>query len=237
MAFAEKGYVIDQVYSPNQDHSLEFAADLNCKAVGLDEVGLNSDLIILAVPDSKIAEVAKKLQNRRGIVVHTSGNTSINVLNELKLYGVFYPLQTFTKNRLVAFNEIPICIEAPVKNVAEGLLDAAQKLSPLVYQIDSRKRKDLHAAAVFVNNFTNYLYGMAADFLEDKDLDFELLKPLIIETAKKIEHIHPKDAQTGPARRGDLSTLKQQLELLNDKPEMQKLYQLISDQLMKKYHE
>lgn len=228
---------MDEVYSPNAKHAGEFAKKFNCNSVNLEKVGLTSDLIILAVPDSKIAEVAKNLQNRSGTVVHTSGNTPMSTLANFECHGVFYPLQTFTKNQEVAFAEVPICIEASTKEVLNRLLELAKKLSPLVYQINSQQRKNLHVAAVTVNNFTNYLYGLAAEFLEDHSLDFDLLKPLILETAKKITSISPNQAQTGPAKRGDLSTIEQQLKLLENKPELQILYQLFSEQLMKKYNE
>lgn len=194
-------------------------------------------MIILAVPDSKIGEVAQKMKNRTAIIAHTSGNTSISVFEKQTSFGVFYPLQTFTKNREISFDEVPICIEASNEKVLNCLVEVAEKLSPMVYKINSQQRKYLHVSAVAVNNFSNYLYAMAAEFLEDHELDFELLKPLILETAKKINKISPDDTQTGPARRGDLNTIKHQLELLKDKPELQKLYQIFSEQLMKKYHE
>lgn len=177
------------------------------------------------------------MTGRKGIVAHTSGSTSVDVFEGPGNYGIFYPLQTFTTDREVDIKKVPFCIEASNDEVLKQLVEVAEKISNSVYLINSRQRKYLHVSAVLVNNFTNHLYQMASEFLEDRELDFKLLKPLILETANKIQQISPEEAQTGPARRGDVSTVNQQLEMLDGYPEYRQLYKLFSEQLMKKYHE
>jgi len=225
------------VFSPDQAYAAEFAKKFSCRSVPFDEVGKNSDLLILAIPDSKIAEVAEKLHRTDVIVVHTSGNTPIDVLNGLKKYGVFYPLQTFSKGHQLDVTGFPVCLEACNISVLETLTVLARKISNKVYKINSQQRKFLHLSAVVVNNFSNHLYGMAAEFLEGHDLDFELLKPLIQETAQKIQKVNPGIAQTGPAIRRDAFTIEQQIEMLENDPELLAIYKLFSEQLMKKYNE
>lgn len=225
------------MFSLDEAHADEFAKKFSCHSVPIDEVGKNTDLLILAIPDSKIEETAKKLSNQEAIVVHTSGNTPIDVLNGLKKFGVFYPLQTFSKGHQLAVPDFPVCLEACNNPVLNTLTELARNISSKVYSINSQQRKYLHLSAVVVNNFSNHLYAKAAAFLNDQNLDFELLKPLIRETAQKIQKVNPANAQTGPARRGDVFTVEQQIGMLESNPELLSIYQLFSEQLMKKYNE
>jgi len=148
-------------------------------------------------------------------------------------YGVFYPLQTFSKSRKVDFSAIPVCIEANHPSNMMKLEKLGKTLSNSVNQINSDERKTLHLAAVFVNNFVNHLYAAGADILHDKKLDFDLLKPLIRETAEKIESLQPFDAQTGPAKRNDQNTINAQLKMLQDKPEFQKIYSFATESIFR----
>jgi predicted short-subunit dehydrogenase-like oxidoreductase (DUF2520 family) len=148
-------------------------------------------------------------------------------------YGVFYPLQSFSKYRNVDFSGIPICIEAHHAATLLKLQQLAQRLSSSVHQVNSEERKTLHLAAVFVNNFVNHFYTIGYEILQGKKLDFNLLKPLILETAVKIDSMNPMEAQTGPARRNDQAVINDQLNMLHDQPEFQKIYSFVSESI---YH-
>lgn len=172
-----------------------------------------ADVYIIALPDDVIKSFSKKL-NINGLVVHTSGSVAINALIGKFRKGVFYPLQSFSKNKSINFKEIPIAIEAQNKADLNLLHKLALCLSPFVYEISTKQRQHLHTAAVFVNNFTNFMYRIGESLCLANDIDFNILKPLIKETAKKIETLSPTDAQTGPANRCDEKTIKRHLELL-----------------------
>lgn len=172
------------------------------------------DLYIIAVSDSAIAEVSSKIPFSEKLVVHTSGSQSIGILDDKNRKGVFYPLQTFTKNKPVDFGTIPICIESEFSDDYQLLELVAKSISAHPYAIHSAQRRALHVAAVFVNNFTNHLYKIAADICAESKIPFEILKPLIAETADKIMVLSPSDAQTGPAKRNDINTIQTHLEFL-----------------------
>lgn len=186
----------------------------------------DADVYLIAVKDDAIAEVASHLLTKKGVVAHTSGAIGLEVI-QTDNKGVFYPLQTFTKGKPVSFQSIPICVEAESKQSLELLRTLARSISENVHHIDSEQRKKLHLAAVFVNNFTNYLYGVGEAICMDSNLSFDLLKPLIMETAEKVQYLSPKEAQTGPARRGDQNSMQEHLKLLKDKKQIE-LYKLCS---------
>lgn len=192
----------------------------------LNEIA-DADLYLISVSDSAIPEVSKALENKKGLVAHTAGSIAMNVLNAHQNHGVFYPLQTFSKNKSVDFNLIPLCLEANTENNLALLQKAAQSLGGPVHCIDSSQRKALHVAAVFVNNFTNHLYHLGEVLCKEHGVPFSVLQPLIAETADKIKHLPPSEAQTGPALRGDQQIVNDHLHYLT-KENHKKLYQLIS---------
>ena len=177
----------------------------------------SADFYLLALKDDVIADVAHNLKDLPGIVLHTSGAVSLNALENLSNFGVFYPLQTFSKNKLVDFGEIPVCIEANSAENLEKIKKLALEITKNVREVNSEQRKALHLAAVFVNNFSNHLYTLGAEICEKNQVDFSILRPLIKETASKIESLAPKDAQTGPAIRNDQKTIEAHLRLLPKK--------------------
>ena len=193
------------------------------------------DAYIIAVPDDAIKDFSKTLPFKNKLVVHTSGSVSINNLSDNNKKGVFYPLQSFSKNAEVDFKSIPICIEAKNKEDLELLKQLGSLISENVQEISSKEREQLHLSAVFVNNFVNYLYQVGSDLLLDNSLSFDLLKPLIIETAKKIESLNPEDSQTGPAKRNDLKTIENHLHLLEESP-YKELYHKITKSIQEKYN-
>lgn len=183
-----------------------------------------ADITIIAVTDDAIAEVSSKIKNP--LVVHTSGACSINELKNTTNKGVFYMLQTFSLEKKVELNEVPFCLEAENKNDEDQLKELANLLSKKIYTVKSEQRKALHVAAVFVNNFTNYMYKIGNDICKEHQVPFDILLPLIKETASKIETLLPEKAQTGPAIRNDKKTIKNHLDLLNI--EQQKIYKMIT---------
>lgn len=183
-----------------------------------------ADITIIAVSDDAIAEVSSKIKNT--FVVHTSGACSINELKNTTNKGVFYMLQTFSKDKKVDFSEVPFCLEAENKKDEEQLKEIAKLIGKKIYTVNSEQRKALHVAAVFVNNFTNYLYKIGNDICKEHHVPFDILMPLIKETASKIETLSPEKAQTGPAIRNDKITIKNHLDLLNK--EQQKIYKIIT---------
>lgn len=192
----------------------------------------DADVYIIGIPDDAIATFSENLPFQNKLIVHTSGGVSMDQLSNKNRRGVFYPLQTFSKQRDVDFVNIPICIEAENSKDLELLRNLGKAISENVVEISSEKRVKLHLAAVFVNNFVNYLYEIGSDILKDEDLSFDLLKPLILETASKIKTLSPIEAQTGPARRNDNKTIEKHLHLLGDS-EYKKFYELFTRALKK----
>jgi predicted short-subunit dehydrogenase-like oxidoreductase (DUF2520 family) len=175
-----------------------------------------SDLYIIAVSDHAIAQVASELPFKNRLVVHTSGSVALDALNNDNRKGVFYPLQTFTKNKSIDFSSVPICLETQFGADYQLLEQVAKAVSNSVFAINSEQRKALHVAAVFVNNFVNELYRIGSKICEENQIPFEILKPLIKETAEKIMSLSPNEAQTGPAKRVDLKTISAHLDFISD---------------------
>jgi len=197
-------------------------------------------LYIIAVKDDAIAEVAAKLSQNKGmknkLVVHTSGAaTSQTIANHFKNYGVFYPLQTFSKTRKVRFSTIPICVDAGNKKDVKKLRKLGQIISKRVATISDKERGILHVAAVIVNNFSNHLFHIGKQLTTTEKIDFDLLKPLILETVLKIENQSPYEMQTGPARRNDEKTIKKHLKYLQKFPEYVQLYTLLTKSIQHAY--
>lgn len=186
----------------------------------------DADVYIIAIADGAITNVSSKIKKKNGLIVHTSGSVSMDALKNKGRKGVFYLLQSFSKTKDVNFNDIPFCLEAENKSDLELLEKIAKLIGKNIYHINSKQRKSLHAAAVFVNNFTNHMYKIGADICKEHQVPFEVLQPLIKETALKIKELPPDKAQTGPAKRNDQKTIQNHLELLNKK--QQEIYQLIT---------
>jgi predicted short-subunit dehydrogenase-like oxidoreductase (DUF2520 family) len=191
---------------------------------------LEADLYIIAVSDDAISAVAAQLAFKNRLVVHTSGSVGLDVLDDNNRRGVFYPLQTFTKNKAVDFKIIPICLESENSTDFRLLEKVAKVISDKVFAINSEQRKALHVAAVFVNNFTNHLYSIGNEICQENQVPFDILKPLILETAQKIITIMPQDAQTGPAKRNDLKTIEAHQLFLSDENQTT-IYKIITQSI------
>ena len=240
LAFAmkEKGIRVQQIYSRTVESAKELAEKVGSDfTTDLFKLITDADLYVIAVKDSAIQEVLTDLElNVNRLIVHTAGSIPMNIMEGFFLnYGVFYPLQTFSKSRMIDFSTVPICIEANHPSNLIRLQNLAEKLSFSVHQIHSDERKTLHLAAIFVNNFVNHFYAIGAEILQDRNLDFDLLRPLIRETAEKIETLYPLKAQTGPAKRNDRDIIDNHLKMLQDKPEFQKIYSFVTESIFKLY--
>jgi predicted short-subunit dehydrogenase-like oxidoreductase (DUF2520 family) len=206
-------------------------------SVGYENLHDSSAIYIISITDDSIEELVqntvlkKKIDNR--LVIHTSGSVTCDVLSRLSSnYGVFYPLQTFTKEIPSDFSHIPICIEANTGFNQDLLIKFALKISDLVKRISTKERQYIHLAAVFANNFSNRMMAIAEEILKEHNLDFSILLPLIEESAKKIKQNSPGKIQTGPASRNDLKTIELHLRLLGSKIDLRDIYQLITNNII-----
>jgi len=187
-----------------------------------------SDIYIISTNDDSIQKVSKKLKGRDGLIVHTSGSTEMNVLSTHKNFGVLYPLQTLTKDKLCDFKKIPICIEGNNDISYKKLEKLAKIIGSKYYHLDSKQRFALHVSAVFACNFTNYLFSIAYDICTENKMPFEILFPLIRETKEKIEKNNPSKIQTGPAIRKDMNTIKKHLNFIKSK-NSKKIYSILTE--------
>ncbi len=199
----------------------------------LSHLNKTADIYIISILDDSISEFSKQLKLPNKLVVHTSGSIALNELKSTSNKGVFYPLQSFSKNKKISFKTIPVCVEAENKGDIALLEKLANIISNKYYVINSEQRKQIHLAAVFVNNFVNHLYYLGNSICEENNIPFDILHPLIKETAEKVEHLSPFKAQTGPAKRNDIKTLEKQLAML---PKNKKeIYTLLSNSILKTY--
>ncbi len=210
--FTEQNVEVE-IYGRNKVNVKKFESDFNIKNItDLKEIDPQS-LAVLCVNDDQIQILLNQIDSKIS-VAYTSGTVSLDSLPKRENIGIFYPLQTFSKSRKIDFFQVPILIEANNEFFAQKLFDFAWKMSSKVEFADSEKRKKVHLAAVFVNNFTNHLFYLAKNQVDKAGIDWNLLNPLIKETVVKIQDLSPFDAQTGPAKRGDFSTIESQINLL-----------------------
>lgn len=193
----------------------------------------DADIYILAVSDDAIADLSSQLPFNDKLVVHTSGSVSVYDIDKKHKRGVLYPLQTFSKDAEMDFANVPICIETIDKKSYPLLKKLASSLGSPTKRINSDQRRVLHLAAVFVNNFTNQLYRIGHEITESEGAEFDLLKPLILETAKKVQEFSPFMAQTGPAKRNDKKTIKKHLKQLENNSHHQDIYKLLTTSIQK----
>ncbi len=194
------------------------------------------EVILIAVSDHAIQEVSNQLPLTNAVVAHTSGASSMDLLGRHNNRGVFYPLQTFSKQRQLNWSKIPILWEGNNRQVNETLETFSQMISPNATQSDEKQRLSMHLAAVLVNNFTNHLYAEAHRFCKSKHVNFELLLPLIEETTGKIKQQDPSKSQTGPASRGDMETI-QRHKMVPMTEQLSDIYSLFTSQLLNRKNE
>ncbi|MGE8540628.1 MAG: Rossmann-like and DUF2520 domain-containing protein [Acinetobacter sp.] len=232
---------IIQIYSRSADRASILAAKIGAStAVSISSLDASIDLLIIAVSDSSIADVIREVHPHlpQTLIVHTSGSTDLAQLTQVhERAGVFYPLQTFSLEREVDWSNTPIFIEAVQAQDLNGLTRLAEQLSQRVYQYDSAQRLSLHLAAVYACNFANYCYDMAKQIVDAKQVDFQLLYPLILETAQKATQSDPKMMQTGPAMRGDQNIIEMHTAMLQQaqRNDLKEVYALMSEQILKRH--
>ncbi len=193
-----------------------------------------ADIFIIALKDDVIGNVSQRLQTFDNLIVHTSGSVSINAL-KVKRKGVFYPFQTFSKNKAINnFKTIPVLIEANNTKDISLLKTLGKILSDKVQIVNSEQRKALHIAGVFAANFVNHLYVEGAKILADNNLSFDLIKPLITEVAQKVQTMPPAQAQTGPAVRHDFNIIANHLNFIKDE-DQKKIYKTLTDSIIKNH--
>lgn len=237
LALQNKGVTISQIFSRTSVNAQLLADKLGVSfTCDLTELDRTADIYFYAVKDSVLRSLISKIALPKALHVHTAGSISLHVFDEYaKRYGVLYPLQTFSKDKAVDFSQIPICIEASSSEVEKKLLEIAHLLTKKTYVLNSEQRKQLHLSAVFACNFTNHMYTIAADLVESAGLPFEILQPLIAETADKIKTMSPRQAQTGPAVRFDEETISKHLLMLKENSDLFQIYKVLSQSIYQKH--
>jgi len=234
LALSLKGHQIVQVWSQTAQHASDLAKKLNCPSTNdIEKITDDAQIYLIAIKDEAIVPFLNRHQWGDKLVVHTAGSIPMSTLEATCTnFGVFYSFQTFSVNKKVDFDQIPICIEANTSQNLEILNKLACSLSDNIHFYNSDQRKQIHLAAVFANNFVNHFYTIGQEILAEKGISFEILKPLILETAQKIISQDPQASQTGPAIRNDRIVLDRQLEMLNNHPDLKHIYSLISDRII-----
>lgn len=222
----------------NLEHALLSAghevASINSRT--LEALPLEADVYIVAVKDAALADVIRAATKGREnqLFVHTAGSMPMDIFKGLTVhYGVFYPMQTFSKERLVDFNDISVFLETNDAVSMERLKMLSTTLTTHIYELDSEGRKHLHLAAVFACNFVNHCYALSAEVLAAKGLPFSVMLPLVDETAQKVHELSPREAQTGPAVRGDQNVMQMQANMLAGNPAVKQIYEALSNDIQR----
>ena len=228
--FQQAGNKILQIYSRTESSAKELAEKVFAKYTTVpDEITPEADIYFVALKDAAFDEILPQINFQNKLVVHCSGSLPISVLEKYTTnFGVFYPLQTFSKQRKVNFSDIPVFIEANSSKNENTLMQLACQISNSVTLQTSEKRKFLHIAAVFACNFVNHFYTISAEILKENGISFDVIKPLILETAKKVQEMEPEKAQTGPAVRFDENIISAHLNMLKNNRNLTELYNSIS---------
>lgn len=216
----------------------EISSEFNIEIVSFcSDITYNTDLIVLAIKDNAIRNFLTTLQKKDTLIVHVAGSVPISVFEDnFSKYGVFYPLQSFTKDEVTDFNNIPIFLEASGQNELALLSTLACKISENVFVVNSEERKLIHLGAVFCNNFVNFMLLQSEIILSKVNLDSEIYEPLLLETFRKAKKLTPNKAQTGPARRGDFMTIQDHLKMLGDNSQLQDIYRMMTNKIFEHFN-
>ncbi len=239
-ALDNAGYIVKEVYSRNPQHAEALTERLyqaEVKAT-LDFSTSVSSVFIIATADDVIQEIAREIiLPEKAYLFHVSGTQPLTELQYAATLntGVFYPLQTFTRNKKIDFSTIPLFIESNNEETEKVMMTLAKAISTNVKKIGSEERKALHVAAVFASNFSNHMLTLSKKILESNGLTFDLVKPLVVETFNKSLSMDPEQAQTGPAMRGDLQILDKHLDFLKEEEELSAIYKMISQDIIDRY--
>jgi len=233
--FFEKGHKIIQIIGHTASSASSLARSFKCPfSSDYKELVLNADLYFLCVKDDVIEEIIKDIPVVNGMMVHTSGSTSMEIMiTRFENCGVFYPLQSFSKFKKIDLSDTPILIEANSPENEILLKDFSKNISSTISIMNSNQRMAIHICGVFAGNFANHMYSLSHHLAKKHNLPFEYLFPLISETAEKIKHRAPIASQTGPAVRKDLVTLQKHKEFLKTSPDLTEIYETISESIIK----
>ena len=234
------GHQVLCIYNRTISRANELAS--KCGSIATDDlIALPiADLNIVAISDDYISSISSQIGSLHGYdtpIVHTSGTLGLDAISkDFTQKGCIWPLQSITMNENFDEKTVPLCIDANTDTFSSSLMGISKSISSVVEHLPSSKKKHAHIAAVISNNFSNHLFTLAEKYCNEHDIEFDLLKPLIIESVLKIKRESPYQIQTGPARRGDLKTIEKHLKLLKDK-NTKKIYKRISKSIIKTYHE
>lgn len=234
IALKEASHNIMQIYSRTTESAKDLAEKVEALYTNkISEMVPGADVYIFSVKDSAIENILTQISPNNGLWVHTAGSLSMDILEKHnERIGVFYPFQTFSKNRQVSFSNIPIFIEAKSEDDINILNILAKSVSNKIYKLSSEKRKYIHLTGIFGCNFVNCMYTISQQILEKENIPFDVLLPLIDETAKKVHDMLPEKAQTGPAIRFDTNIINKHLALIEDK-DQREIYNLVSEYIHK----
>lgn len=231
-AFSSVSLAIKGIWSRNYEAVLEISNEFQIPFIEKNTIFGLEGIFILAISDSAIESIAKQV-NKNSVVIHTSGSTSIEILTKThKHAGVFYPLQTFSKYKVIHFHEVPILIEYSNNHIKRLLEFWTEKLNSTCYYFNSNDRMKYHIAAIFTCNFVNHMIAQSEYWLEQNHLDFNILKPLITETIQKALTHGAFKSQTGPAIRNDQITIEKHLKALENNPNLKRLYTFVSESIL-----
>ncbi|MBI9068121.1 MAG: DUF2520 domain-containing protein [Salinivirgaceae bacterium] len=226
------GHKILDIYSRKIINAEKLANKVASNAINdISKINTESDIILICVSDKAISEITNQINFEPKLIAHTAGSISIKELARFNNHGVFYPFQTLTKNSEITTGDIPFCIEANSSENETTLLNLAKSISDRVMLLASDQRKTCHLAAVFACNFTNHMYAIAEDILQQHHIPFDILKPLILETAQKVQNHSPLLSQTGPASRNDVNVMKQHQSELSS-VHLEKMYSFVSESII-----
>ena len=230
-AFARSGVSVRYVAARTIENAQNLANKLGAKAyINISDIPTDVDFVIISTSDTSVGDVAKMLKPSEAVVVHTSGSVEMSVLGKYhKRCGVLYPLQTFSKDVEVDIAKVPFFIEGDTE-----IGKLAHKISNNIYHADSQKRKALHVAGVLTSNFPIYLLQIAERALSAEGFPLEVVRPLIEVSIEKAFNVKPENALTGPARRGDLQTIRKHINSLSETDA--EIYRIISNAILKQYH-
>jgi predicted short-subunit dehydrogenase-like oxidoreductase (DUF2520 family) len=230
-----RGYSIRCVFSRNLSHATLLAKQLKAEAVDNITSVPVSDLYLFSVKDDAYREIISAFPKTKAICVHTSGSLEMDILENLSdCYGVLYPFQSFSKDKFITFEQVPLCVEASNHQTEQFLMEFARVISPITYYLNTEQRAYLHLAGVFASNFSNALYVIAQQILQQRNIDFKIILPLIKETVEKVNNLSPIEAQTGPAVRNDVGIINKHIEMINN-TDLKVLYQLLSNIIQKQH--
>jgi predicted short-subunit dehydrogenase-like oxidoreductase (DUF2520 family) len=235
LSMKDAEFSIIQVFSRTKENARILGERLACGFITeTRHIRPDADIYIFSIIDDILPNIITEIPANKGLWLHTAGSVPIDVFKGYsERYGVIYPLQTLSKNRDTDFRKIPLFVEGNTEAIGKDIRNIAERISENVYPMTSEKRRYLHLAAVFACNFSNHMYRIATQILEEQGIDRQVLQPLIDETANKLHTMSPDKAQTGPAIRYDRNIINRHLALLND-PDIRNIYEFISKNIHEK---